>query len=164
MRILFRIMTFMMLASCTSEDRPASEPAGSWENILKQSRGTTVYWMMWQGDPMINRYVQEYVVPEVKNRFDINLKPVPGQGNEVVKVLMAEQEAGVNHSVVDLCWINGETFFQLRQIAGLYGPFTDKLPGIQYVDLENPFIGTDFPTNQPARMQACVQTCTMPAS
>ncbi|MFM8485107.1 MAG: hypothetical protein ACKOCH_02140, partial [Bacteroidota bacterium] len=65
MRILFRIMTFMMLASCTSEDRPASEPAGSWENILKQSRGTTVYWMMWQGDPMINRYVQEYVVSEV---------------------------------------------------------------------------------------------------
>jgi ABC-type uncharacterized transport system YnjBCD substrate-binding protein len=112
--------------------------------FCKQSRGTTVYWMMWQGDPMINRYVQEYVVPEVKKRFDINLKPVPGQGNEVVKVLMAEQEAGVNHSAVDLCWINGETFFQLRQIAGLYGPFTDKLPGIQYVDLENPFIGTDF--------------------
>jgi putative spermidine/putrescine transport system substrate-binding protein len=137
-------MAVIMLASCTSEHRPASEPAGSWENILKQSRGTTVYWMMWQGDPMINRYVQEYVVPEVKKRFDINLKPAPGQGNEVVKVLMAEQEAGVNHSAVDLCWINGETFFQLRQIAGLYGPFTDKLPGIQYVDLENPFIGTDF--------------------
>jgi putative spermidine/putrescine transport system substrate-binding protein len=57
---------------------------------------------------------------------------------------MAEQEAGVARSAVDLCWINGETFFQLRQISGLYGPFTGKLPGIRYVDLENPFIGTDF--------------------
>ncbi len=145
MRIVFLIITVMMLAACTSDHRPVSvEPAGSWENILKQSRGTTVYWMMWQGDPMINRYVQEYVMPEVKKRFDINLKTVSGQGNEVVKLLMAEQEAGVEQSAVDLCWINGETFFQLRQIAGLYGPFTDKLPGIRYVDLENPFIGTDF--------------------
>ena len=145
MRVLFWLLTFMILTACGSDSRQASgEPADSWDNILNQSRGTTVYWMMWQGDPMINRYVQDYVVPEVKKRFDINLKPIPGQGNEIVKILMAEKEAGVTQSAVDLCWINGETFFQLRQIAGLYGPFTDRLPGIQHVDLENPFIGTDF--------------------
>lgn len=144
MRTRFWIIPVLMLAACTSDRKSPASPADSWDNIVQQSRGTTVYWMMWQGDPMINRYVQEYVVPEVKKRFDINLKPIPGQGNEVVKVLMAEQEAGVASSAVDLCWINGETFFQLRQIAGLYGPFTDRLPGIRYVDLENPFIGTDF--------------------
>jgi len=145
MRALLLIITVIVLTACGSDTRTTSAaPADSWDNILLQARGTTVYWMMWQGDPMINRYVQEFVVPEVKKRFDINLKPIPGQGNEIVKVLMAEQEAGVARSAVDLCWINGETFFQLRQISGLYGPFTGKLPGIRYVDLENPFIGTDF--------------------
>ena len=146
MRASIWLLTVVLLAAaCTSGSRQASgEPADTWEGILKQSRGTTVYWMMWQGDPMINRYVQEYVVPEVKRTFDINLKVMSGQGNEIVKMLMAEQEAGVTQSAADLCWINGETFFQLRQIAGLYGPFTSRLPGIQYVDLENPFIGTDF--------------------
>ena len=43
-----------------------------------------------------------------------------------------------------MVWINGETFYQLRQIDALFGPFTDKLPNSQYIDFDNPFIGIDF--------------------
>lgn len=123
----------------------APDPLGqSWAEIEKQARGGTVHWMMWQGDPLINRYVRDFVVPEVQARYGINLEIAPGQGTEIVKTLLAEKEAGKSTSVIDLCWINGETFFQLRQIAALYGPFAQKLPNAQYIDFENPFIGYDF--------------------
>ena len=35
--------------------------------------------MMWQGDPLINRYMREWVAPELKKRYDINLNIAPGQ-------------------------------------------------------------------------------------
>ncbi|MFN4254375.1 MAG: ABC transporter substrate-binding protein [Saprospiraceae bacterium] len=99
---------------------------------------------MWQGDPQINRYMNDWVVPEVKKRFGIRLEIAPGQGNELVKMLLAEKEAGKAQSATDIVWINGETFFQLRQIGALDGPFVQQLPNAALLDLESPFIGTDF--------------------
>jgi hypothetical protein len=43
-----------------------------------------------------------------------------------------------------MTWINGETFYQLRQIDALYGPFVEALPNRRYLDLDNRFIHTDF--------------------
>ncbi|MFK4985652.1 ABC transporter substrate-binding protein, partial [Klebsiella pneumoniae] len=63
---------------------------------------------------------------------------------EIVSNIISEKEAGKQKSEIDLCWINGETFFQLRQIDGLYGPYTSKLPNFKYVDTENPIIKYDF--------------------
>ena len=100
--------------------------------------------MMFQGDKKVNRYMNEYVVPEMKKRYGISLTIVPGQGKEIVSNLMSEKEAGKAASEIDLCWINGETFFQLRQINALYGPYTDALPNSRYVDYSNPIIKYDF--------------------
>ncbi|MEP0480325.1 MAG: ABC transporter substrate-binding protein, partial [Nonlabens sp.] len=63
--------------------------------------------------------------------------------NAVLQLNMTEKQAG-KKSNIDMMWINGETFYQLRQVKGLYGPFVDQLPNAQYIDLDNPFIGTDF--------------------
>ena len=90
-----------------------------WEHIEQASKGSTVHMMMWQGDPLINRYLSEWVIPEWKKRYDINLQIAPGQGTEIVKILLAEKEAARQTSALDLCWINGETFFQLRQIRAV---------------------------------------------
>ncbi|WP_373549371.1 ABC transporter substrate-binding protein [Haliscomenobacter sp.] len=114
------------------------------ETITSKAQNTTVHMMMWQGDPLINQYMSDWVVPEVKSRFNIDLQIAPGQGTEIVKVLLSEIEAGKKNSNLDLCWINGETFFQLRQIQALFGPFTARLPNAQYIDFQNPFIGIDF--------------------
>ena len=69
---------------------------------------------------------------------------VNGQGKDIVSNIMSEKEAGKEVGQADLCWINGETFYQLRQVDGLYGPYTDKLPNSKYVDYENPIIKYDF--------------------
>lgn len=116
----------------------------SWEDILAEAQGKTVNLMMWQGDPLIVNYMQNYVKPKLKELYDINLETASGQGNIIVQALLGEIEAGRSTSELDLIWINGETFYQLRQIDALFGPFTEKLPNAQYIDFANPFIGQDF--------------------
>jgi putative spermidine/putrescine transport system substrate-binding protein len=49
---------------------------------------------------------------------------------------MTEQQANKSNSDIDLMWINGETFYQLKQINGLYGPWTDKLPNAKNIDFK----------------------------
>lgn len=126
--------------------RQSYDPSQSknWERMVDQARGSTVNLMMWQGDPLINAYMQNYVVPQVKERYDIDLQIANGQGSTIVQILLAELEAGKPQSELDLMWINGETFYQLRQIKALFGPWTSALPNTQYINFENPFIGIDF--------------------
>jgi putative spermidine/putrescine transport system substrate-binding protein len=88
--------------------------------------------------------MQNFVVPEVKQRYNIDLEIANGQGNTIVSILMSELQAGKQEGELDLVWINGETFYQLRLIEGLFGPFLDQLPNSTYIDLENPFIKYDF--------------------
>lgn len=116
----------------------------SWEEIAEQASGTQVNFMMWQGSPAINSYINNYVVPTVKERYNIDLEITGGQGPEIVQLVMGEKEAGVSSGQVDIVWINGETFFQLRKISGLWGPFVEYLPNTEYIDFTDPFINTDF--------------------
>lgn len=151
------------LSSCgdvlTEEDSALAY--ASWESIVQKSKGQSLRMMMWQGDPLINRYMQDYVRPNLKEKYDIDLQISSGQGNQIVQLLLSELESGRNESALDVIWINGETFYQLREIHALYGPFLERLPHIQYVDLDNPFIGKDF--QQPINGYECpwgnVQMC-----
>jgi putative spermidine/putrescine transport system substrate-binding protein len=88
--------------------------------------------------------MNNYVKPALARDYGIDLRLLSGQGNEIVGLLMREMEAGVAASEVDLVWINGETFYQLRQIDALFGPFTDQLPNSKMIDWANPFIAYDF--------------------
>ncbi len=139
----------ILLFSCsrgdTAGDQPEADPRQlSWEEVERQARGTTVNLMMWQGDPLINAYMQSYVRPSLKERYGIELAIAGGQGTAIVQNLMAELQAGKEESELDMMWINGETFYQLRQIEALYGPWTEKLPNARYINFDDPFIGIDF--------------------
>jgi len=142
---LFLILTLFILSGCNQSVKKEADPLSlTWQQIEAQAKGQTVNLVMWTGDPFINKYMNDYVVPNLKQQFDITLKISGGQGNSVVQTLMAEKEANKKESDLDMMWINGETFYQLGQIHALYGPFTDKLPNIAYVNFSNPFVGIDF--------------------
>lgn len=132
------------LSGCRSKPTSDDVTSRSWAEIEKAARGQTVSWMMWQGDPLINAYVQKWVAPRLLQSHGITLQTVSGQGNVIVSALMTEKEAGKAESEIDLVWINGETFYQLRQIDALFGPFTETLPNSRGIDFENPFIRFDF--------------------
>lgn len=144
-RRLFPIL--FLLAACGGSARYVDDAAllqQDWAQTEAAARGQQLSMMMWMGDPYINRYMSEWVKPELKARYGIELEIVSGQGTQIVSTLLAEREAGAANSQLDLVWINGETFFQLRQIGALWGPFVPVLPNAQYLNLENPFIGMDF--------------------
>ncbi len=145
-QLLFILGIFALLWSCSKnpETETGAGEVVSWEETLEAARGSRLTMMMWQGDPLINAYMNDYIRPAVKERFDIDLQLVNGQGAIIVSTLMTELEAGKQASEIDMMWINGETFFQLRHINGLYGPFLDQLPNSRYLKLDNPFIGIDF--------------------
>jgi putative spermidine/putrescine transport system substrate-binding protein len=84
------------------------------------------------------------VAPVLRDSHGVALRLVALQGNQIVSALMTEREAAARESAYDLLWINGETFYQLRQIGALYGPFVERLPHARYLDLDNPFIAVDF--------------------
>ena len=144
------IVTFLILllgvTGCGSQDAPEQKDllTSDWSAIETTARGSTVNLMMWMGDPYVNAYMNEFVKPALEERYDITLNIGAGQGNQIVSMLMTELEAGKRTSELDMMWINGETFYQLRQIEALYGPFTHKLPHAAYIDFDNPFIGIDF--------------------
>jgi putative spermidine/putrescine transport system substrate-binding protein len=147
-----QLLAFLLLAlfawSCGTEEAPEQPTVRvetlPWDTIEAMAQGTEVQLMMWSGDPMINDYMQSYVIPTLKKRYDLDLKIASGQGNIIVQTLMAEMQAGKQQSELDMMWINGETFYQLRQIDGLYGPWTKAIPNSRYIDFSNHFIGMDF--------------------
>jgi len=147
--------TVCLLFSCSSEESASDLDleTTTWKEISEQASGTTVNFMMWQGSPVNNEYINNYVIPQVKKRYDMNLQISGGQGPEIVQLIMGEKEAGVNEGQIDMVWINGETFFQLRKIKGLWGPFVESLPNAKYIDFTDPHINTDF--QQPVDYMEC---------
>jgi putative spermidine/putrescine transport system substrate-binding protein len=146
MRYLVLLFVSCILASCGNAPNEGNSDVSnkSWEQITSDAKGQTLTMMMWQGDPLINKYMTDYVVPQVKSRYNIQLNIVGGQGNAIVSALMSEMEAGKENSELDMMWINGETFFQLREIQALHGPFVEQLPNNKFLNWENEFISTDF--------------------
>jgi len=138
------LATTLLMMSCAKPNESKNWKQASWDEIKQEATGTTVNFMMWQGSPIINDYINNYVKPTLKKKHDITLNISSGQGPEIVQLMMGEKQAGSEEGQVDMIWINGETFFQLRKIDALWGPFTEKLPNAKYIDFKDPFIGIDF--------------------
>ena len=138
-------IALLVAAGCSrSPSPPPADPlAMGWPAIEQAARGQTLRFVMWTGDPAINRYIGDFIKPRLKARYDLDLAVVPGQA-DIPNQVLAEIEAGSKISSMDLVWINGETFHKLRQMKALFGPFTAKLPNDPYVDWANPIIARDF--------------------
>ncbi len=116
----------------------------SWEQITEKAKGTTVTWLKYTGDKKANKYIDDVLVPRMKERFGITLRIIPGQGSSIVSSIMSEKEANVEKGQTDIVWINGETFFQIQQFQGLFGPIDYKLPSSEFINYEDPIIKYDF--------------------
>ena len=139
------VAVIVFIAGCQSTPKNSLDlDTTTWSELENEARGKTVNMMMWTGDAKINEYMSGYVQPELQKRYGIDLSITPGQGSTIVSILMGEMEAGKGSSEIDLIWINGETFYQLRSFNALFGPFLQKLPNSQYLNLDNPFIKYDF--------------------
>lgn len=140
-------LVILCLAACRSPARaPSIDPLKvPFDKVVEGARGTTVRWFFWSGDGTINRYVDEYVIPTVNQRFGITLVRVPVDDPAIaINRLLAEKRAGKTDGVVDLLWVNGENFRTGKAEGLFFGPFASRLPNLRFVDGQDQAVRLDF--------------------
>lgn len=145
---MVRILALTLaLVGCRSAVQPqAVDPLNApFESVLKNAKGQTVRWFFWSGDGTINRYVDEYLIPQVKQRFDITLVRVPVDDPAIaINRLLTEKKAGKRDGVVDLLWVNGENFRTGKAEGLFFGPFASRLPNTRFVNAQDEAVRLDF--------------------
>ncbi|MEY4980066.1 MAG: hypothetical protein RLZZ352_2336 [Pseudomonadota bacterium] len=125
----------------------AQSTPSAWADIEKAARGQTVYFNAWAGSETINAYVQ-WVAAAVQAAHGVKLVHVKvSDAADVVKRIRTEKAAGraAGQGTVDLVWINGENFANLKREGLLLAPWAEALPNFQYVDtLGKPTTRIDF--------------------
>ncbi|WP_404460309.1 ABC transporter substrate-binding protein [Sutcliffiella horikoshii] len=148
----FLIVLLMVAAGCSNTNSNTnSGTAGEelkekdWSDITELADGSKVRIFMWGGDERINRYMDEWVAPNLKESHNIELERVPMDTNEILQKLSTEKRANKEEGTIDIIWINGENFKNAKEFELLYGPFSEKLPNYQnYVDTESLDVQYDF--------------------
>jgi putative thiamine transport system substrate-binding protein len=110
--------------------------ARTWDELVAEARGQTVYFNAWAGSETINSYIA-WAGGELKSAFGITLEHVKiADAAEVVRRVRDEVKAGTAEGSVDLVWINGENFRAMKTEGLLFGPFAESLPNFVFVDTE----------------------------
>ena len=134
---LSRRQTLALLGAGIANPLPLFAQTGTaWPAIEAKARGQTVYFNAWAGSEQINAYLQ-WAGAQVQSRYGVKLEHVKITDTaEVVKRVRAEKAAGkLTEGTVDMIWINGENFLNMKREAMLFGPFAESLPSFQYVDV-----------------------------
>lgn len=119
---------------------------GDWEEISEAAKGQEVNMYMWGGNDNINRYLDEWVAPRLKEEHGVDLNRVPvSDSQDIINQLVDEKSVGKDEGSMDIIWINGENFKAAKDSELLWGDFSGKLPNFNaYIDQEAPDIAADF--------------------
>ena len=120
---------------------------GDWKAVEEAARGQTVYFNAWGGAQNINDYIR-WAGDQVRERYGVTVVHTKLDDTaNAVSTVVAAKAAGVDEGGdIDLIWINGENFVNMKkQGLLLEAGWTQKLPNWQFVDWQNkPTILTDF--------------------
>ena len=116
----------------------------AWSEVVAAAKGQTVYFNAWGGGETSNAYIA-WAAEVVQKRFGVTVKHVKiSDAAEVVKRVQAEVQARrTEKGSVDLIWVNGENFKNLKQSGLLFGPWAETLPNWSLVDSSKP-VRVDF--------------------
>ena len=115
-----------------------------WARIQTEAKGQTVYFNAWGGSEATNAYIA-WAAKQAQTLYGIDVRHVKITDTaEVVKRVQTEVAAGrSSDGSVDLMWVNGENFRNLKNGGLLFGPWAQSLPHWGLVDLNKP-VRTDF--------------------
>ncbi|MFV0519082.1 MAG: ABC transporter substrate-binding protein [Lachnospirales bacterium] len=115
------------------------------ENQNKKDDVVTVTFYGWGGDENVNQWIDNYVAKEVMEKYNIELKRVGMNIDEVLLKLSNEKQGNDSSGDIDIMWINGENFNLAKSYDVLAEPFTDELINLEkYVDTSADFVNFDF--------------------
>ena len=58
----------------------------------------------------MNKWFDSYVVPQMKEQYDINVKRVGMDIDQIMNSLLSDKQANNLKGNMDVVWINGENF------------------------------------------------------
>lgn len=148
MTVLLALSLVLLLAACGGSKKTVEEidlQAASWEDILDAAKGTTVAYYGYGGDEQINQWLDNYVAPAVKEKYDVTLTRTAMGPDEYMAKMTNEKQAGTTVGDMDILWINGENFYNAKENGLIYGPIVNKLPNYaKYCDADSLDNTTDF--------------------
>lgn len=151
MKKLLSIMIIVLLTvsffGCGKTNNNTSEDLSNkdWDSILTSAKGTTVNFYGWGGDDRTNKWIDDFLAKNLKEKYDINLNRVPMNIDDILNKMLGEKQVDAKKGTIDLVWINGENFFTAKKNGLLYGPFTDKLPNFEkYINKDSVEVTSDF--------------------
>lgn len=153
--LLFSAVLLFSLAACseTKQEEEVSPTDQTAENVeatdfeamLEAAKGSTVTFYGWGGSQQTNAWIDGYLTENVKKDYDITVKRVGMNIDEILNILLNEKQLNVKEGNIDVVWINGENFFTAMENELLHGPITDKLPNFaKYIDQQSPDVLYDF--------------------
>ncbi|GAA0719279.1 ABC transporter substrate-binding protein [Clostridium malenominatum] len=146
-KVLIFLLSFTLMACSSQKPAVDNKKAGekSWDDVVAASKGTTVTFYGWGGSEKTNKWIDDVLAKDVKEKYNITLKRVPMNIDEILNKLLGEKQLNSDKGTIDVVWINGENFYTAKNAGLLHGAFLDKLPnGDKYLDKESPEIKYDF--------------------
>lgn len=147
--LILCVFITISLSGCSNKETKSSENIlnNNYEEILESAKGSSVNFYGYGGDEVMNKWFDTYVIPQMKEKYDITVKRVGMDIDNILNQLLSEKQAG-SKGVMDVVWINGENFKTAKENDLLFGSFTAKLPNFNnYIDKESKDITTDFGTS-----------------
>lgn len=133
-KIFLMVLLLIAVAACGKKEKEEVPLNYSWKDVEKNSKGSQVNIYMYGGAQEINRYMDEKVAATLMEKNEIRLNRVPLTDiKDTVNKLIVEKQAEVTEGSVDIIWINGEKFKELKDNGVLWGNFTGNLPSIALV-------------------------------
>lgn len=108
--------------------------------------GSQVNFWMWNGGARYNNWVDNWLAPRMLAKYQIRVvrNPDPSGAPEAVQRLRDEQTSGTSTSSVDMIWINGNNFRNLKDEGFAYCNWANKLPSSKHYNWFSPSIAFDF--------------------
>lgn len=145
-------ISLLFLVGCSNgkvSDQPDDQLLSkSYKEIEKGAKGSTVNFYGWGGNEVLNKWFDSYIIPNMKEKYDINVKRVGMDIDTIMNQLMSEKQVKSDKGSIDVFWVNGENFKTAKDNKLLFGPFSNKIVNYdKYVDKNSEDITTDFGTS-----------------
>lgn len=150
-KIIALVMTLSLIfmVGCSSNSAKKTEDIlnKDQKEIEKLAKGSTVNFYGWGGNEVLNKWFDTYVIPNMKEKYDISVKRVGMDIDTIMNKLLSEKKLQNDNGNIDVFWLNGENFKSAKDNDLLFGPFTSKIENYEkYVDTKSKDITTDFGT------------------
>ena len=119
----------------------------NYDEVLEKAKGTTVNFYGYGGNEVMNKWFDTYVVDQMKEKYDITVKRVGMNIDQILNQLLSDKQANNEKGSIDVVWINGENFKTAKDSNLLLGSFVGKLPNFNdYVNTASEDVTVDFGT------------------